>query len=342
MQHDPFVNDNILILFEGQDTPRSTQKREKEQRRPKPAKDASGWRHRFRKDLLEKQGGHCADCYQRKRLQFHKLYKGSDPTKADNYVLLCSDCIRKRKAQPKTKAGQRFRIRRDLVKKLGRKYRNLYMCPGCLKRKKLRLLRVNQDNDPSRESDYLLLCQDCIHKRIQERKKTRLWTRKPGKKNGISKTAMLASIRPLVFERDGKACVWCGAKEKLGLGPLIPPSRGGKLCFDNTVVTCQRCRGSKGSRLPLEYIWSEITLDYWLHEQLDDGVTVKNPGATASLNVHLIGEIAEFCARVTADDRVPPKHRKKAEFIHIRLSESDEDRRRERKAERADMGSWIK
>ena len=146
----------------------------------------------------------------------------------------------------------------------------------------------------------------------------------------------------MVFERDGKACVWCGSKENhLGLGPLTPPSRGGKLCFDNYVVTCQECRGAKGSKLPLEYIWGEITLDYWLHEQLDDGVTVHNPGAIARLNVHFIGEIAEFCARVTVDERVPLKYRKKVEWIHIRLSESDEDKCRERKAERADVGGWI-
>jgi len=146
--------------------------------------------------------------------------------------------------------------------------------------------------------------------------------------------AFLASIRALVFQRDGKACVWCGAKEKLGLGPLIPPSRGGKLCFDNYVVTCQKCRGAKGSKLPLEYIWGEISLDYWLHEQLDDSVIVKNPGARAKVNMHLVAEIQQYLHRIAAGEEMD---RSRAEKLSIKLSETDEDRRRER----AEIGSWI-
>jgi len=241
------------------------------------------------------------------------------------------------KERVKRQAKVRYRIKKALLEKLGRKYRGLYACIGCLKRKKLRLYRVNKSNDPPKESDYIFLCSDCIRKRIENQKKTRLWTRKPGKKKGISKTAMFASLRPLIFQRDGKACVWCGSKEKLGLGPLIPPSRGGKICFDNYVVTCQECRGAKGSKLPLEYIWGEITLDYWLHEQLDNEPT-SPPGVTQRVSLHLIAEISQFLMRTATNENIEGKIRNKAERLNIKLSETDEDRHRERKAE---VGSWI-
>jgi len=241
------------------------------------------------------------------------------------------------KKRTKGQARYRYRIKKTLLEKLGRKYRGLYMCPGCLKRKKLRLLRVHKVLNPSRESNYVLLCEPCIKKRQEKKKKTKLWSRGPGIKGGSpesKKIAFLNSIRALVFERDGSACVWCGAKENLGLGPLIPPSRGGKLCFDNYVVTCQECRGAKSDKLPLEYIWGEISLNYWLHEQLDDSVTVKNPGARAKINMHLVAEIQQYLHRIAAGEEID---RSKAERLSIKLSETDEDRKRER----AEVGSWI-
>lgn len=224
----------------------------------------------------------------------------------------------------------RYEIRKALLDKQGRKYADLYRCPGCLERKKLRLLRVNKDHNPPRESDYIFLCEPCIKKRQEKKKKTKLWSRGPGIKGGSpesQKIAFLASIRALVFERDDRACVWCGSKENLGLGPLVPPSRGGKLCFDNYVVTCQSCRGAKGGKLPLEHIWGEISLDYWLHEQLDDGVTVKNPGARAKVNMHLVAEIQQYLHRIAAGAEID---RSKAERLSIKLSQSDQDRKRER------------
>lgn len=218
----------------------------------------------------------------------------------------------------------RYFIRKALLNKQGGE------CPDCLERKKLRLVRVNKNGDKPGVSDYILLCDPCIKKRKEEQKKTKLWSRKPGVRGGSpgnSKISFFNSIRPLVFERDGKECVWCGAKEALGLGPLIPPSRGKKLCFDNYVVTCQKCRPAKGNKLPLEYIWDEISFKYWLTEQLTDEPVVKNPGARASVNMHLIAEIQQYLHRIAGGVEID---RSKAERLAIRLSETDEDRKRER------------
>lgn len=238
---------------------------------------------------------------------------------------------REKKPGPKTTAGWRYRIKKALLgEQLCRKYHGLYMCPGCFKRKKLRLYRVNKSNDLPKESDYLLLCDDCVAKKRAQGKKTKLWSRKPGSRGGSSQSTEIGffnSIRALVFERDGKVCVWCGGEEKLGLGPLIPRSRGGKLCFDNYVITCQRCRGSKGSKLPLEYVWGEISLDYWLHEQLDHEPTA-TPGVTVRVNMHLVAEIQQYLHRQAAGEEVD---RSKAERLAIKLSETNEDRARERR-----------
>lgn len=241
---------------------------------------------------------------------------------------------------PKTAAGWRYRIRRDLLDKQGRRWGDLFMCPGCLERKGLRLYRVNKNNDPPKESDYVLLCSDCVAKRIakrkEEEKKNKLWSRGPGVKGGSpenSKTAFFNSIRALVFERDGKECPYCGSKENLGLAALMPLSRGGKLCFDNYTVSCQKCRGARsGSKYskamtPLEYFWQREWLKGDLSESLDDEPVVKNPGARASVNMHLVAEIQQYLHRIAAGGEID---RSKAERLAIKLSETDEDRKKER------------
>lgn len=97
---------------------------------------------------------------------------------------------REKKPGPKTAAGWRYRIKKALLgEQLCRKYHGLYMCPGCFEHKKLRLYRVNRNHNPPRESDYLLLCSDCVTKKREEGKKTKLWSRKPGSRGGSPESA---------------------------------------------------------------------------------------------------------------------------------------------------------
>ena len=236
------------------------------------------------------------------------------------------------------------------IRKTLRARQNGY-CVGCDQRKKTRLYRLKKRNDLPAVNDYLLLCSGCIAKkradrdrerreernrRREEQKKTTGWIRKRKNRDKPSKEAIWARIRSLIFQRDGYKCVFCNTKEELGLTSLIAESKGGSVQFDNYVTCCQFCRCSKGNQLPLDFIWKREGFKCFLSESLDHTVTA-TPGATARLSLHFMGEIAGFCAKVTADDKVPPEHRKKAEFIHIRLSETDEDRHRER----AEVGSWI-
>lgn len=229
------------------------------------------------------------------------------------------------------------------IKKALRARQNGY-CPDCHQEKKTRLYRLKKTNDLPAVNDYLLLCSDCITKRRadkekqrqeerdrrrEEQKKTTEWIRKRKNRDKPSKEAIWARIRPLIFQRDDYKCVFCDTKEELGLTSLIPESKGGSVQFDNYVACCQFCRCSKGNKFPLNFIWDQISFKYWLTEQLYHEPAA-SPGATARLSLYFMGEIAGFCARVTADERVPSEHRKKAEFIHIRLSQSDEDKRKER------------
>lgn len=61
-------------------------------------------------------------------------------------------------------------------------------------------------------------------------------------------------FRDLVLDRDGHACVYCGAASvPLQLDHVIPRSRGGADTPDNLVACCKPCNTSKGARTPDEW-----------------------------------------------------------------------------------------
>ncbi|MBA7490763.1 hypothetical protein ES702_01306 [subsurface metagenome] len=237
--------------------------------------------------------------------------------------------------EDKGQALSRYFIKKALRDKLGRKWGGLYACPGCLERKELELYRVNKNGE--KESDYILLCGSCRQKRAEKRKEekkaNRKWRRRYVKGDGSSKISFYNKIRKQVYKRDGYKCVFCevlgeGKSPKtLGLAPLIPESKGGERCVDNYVACCAFHRPAKGDKLPLNYIWEKISFDYWMSEQLSDEPVVKNPGARVLVNMHLVAEIQQYFHRIAAGEEID---RSKAERLAIKLSETDEDRRRER------------
>lgn len=188
----------------------------------------------------------------------------------------------------------------------------------------VRLARVHKKKSKqSKESDFILLCHDCIIKRQEEKKqaKKRLWRRKAARRK-ITRGGFWNRIRPKVLKRDNYTCVWCGTKEKqkLGLGSLIPESRGGKLEFDNFVCTCQHCRPSKGNKLPLNFIFEAIDLDEYLKGELDQHLrVVADPGKYVQVRFYLVSEISEFLHRLTNDASIPSHSRTRAELLNIKL-----------------------
>ena len=51
-----------------------------------------------------------------------------------------------------------------------------------------------------------------------------------------------------IYARDGHACVYCGAADRLSLDHVIPRSKGGEDTPENLVTACQPCNSSKGDR----------------------------------------------------------------------------------------------
>lgn len=194
-------------------------------------------------------------------------------------------------------------------------------CAHCYRKTvPVRLARVHKKSKHPKESDYILLCHDCIIKRQDKRKqaKKRLWRRKASRHKS-TKGSFLNKIRKTVLQRDNYTCVWCDSKENLGLGPLIPLSRGGKLTFDNYITSCWHCRPAKGSRLPLEYIWRDIDIDEFLHEELDYALRVHDPGGNTTIRFRLFAEVSSFLHRLTNDDKIPSSTRTRAELLNVKL-----------------------
>lgn len=59
-------------------------------------------------------------------------------------------------------------------------------------------------------------------------------------------------IRPAkrrrIYERDGRACVWCGASGRLSLDHCRPHSRGGDNRPGNLVTACLSCNSARCNR----------------------------------------------------------------------------------------------
>lgn len=58
-----------------------------------------------------------------------------------------------------------------------------------------------------------------------------------------------ASVRQEVYDRDGLACLHCGATEPLSLDHIYPWSLGGSDEPDNLQTLCRPCNSRKGAKL---------------------------------------------------------------------------------------------
>lgn len=57
------------------------------------------------------------------------------------------------------------------------------------------------------------------------------------------------AIRLAVYERDGYACLHCGATEALSLDHIHPYSMGGEDTLENLQTLCRSCNSRKGARV---------------------------------------------------------------------------------------------
>lgn len=64
-----------------------------------------------------------------------------------------------------------------------------------------------------------------------------------------SRRVIPASLRAQVYDRDGRACVECGATAALTLDHIYPWSLGGEDAVDNLQTLCRPCNSRKGARV---------------------------------------------------------------------------------------------
>ncbi|WP_299805894.1 HNH endonuclease [Tardiphaga sp.] len=65
-------------------------------------------------------------------------------------------------------------------------------------------------------------------------------------------------IRQFIFDRDGRACTYCGAvDEPLHCDHVVPASRGGSNEPSNLTTACKPCNLSKNDRTPAEWLNSQ-------------------------------------------------------------------------------------
>ena len=217
-----------------------------------------------------------------------------------------------KKERQRCQAKERYYIKKVLLGKQGSK------CFDCWKKTTVRLVRVRKNSSQLKESDYRLLCHACIVKRQEEQK--RAYKPRSDVFTGKSQTGFFNFIRERVFERDGRKCVWCDSKQAIGLGSLIPLSRGGKLTFNNYVTTCQHCRPSKGNKLPLQFIDDGIAINEYLHGHLDHALKVDtDPGRYIKITFYLFAEVTQFLHKLTNNKSVSSQIRTRAEQLNIKL-----------------------
>ncbi len=62
-------------------------------------------------------------------------------------------------------------------------------------------------------------------------------------------------LRQFIFDRDGRACTYCGAAdEPLHCDHVVPASRGGSNEPENLTTACKPCNLSKHDRTPEEWL----------------------------------------------------------------------------------------
>jgi len=67
-------------------------------------------------------------------------------------------------------------------------------------------------------------------------------------------------LRQKIFDRDGRKCVICGAKEDLSIDHIIPRSKGGTNDPENLQTLCRSCNSSKKNREAAAILKDKITI----------------------------------------------------------------------------------
>ncbi len=62
------------------------------------------------------------------------------------------------------------------------------------------------------------------------------------------------STRHAIYHRDGCACVYCGATDRLSLDHVVPEEHGGSHAASNLVTACVPCNSARQHRTMREWL----------------------------------------------------------------------------------------
>lgn len=65
----------------------------------------------------------------------------------------------------------------------------------------------------------------------------------------VTRRSIPPRLRAQVYDRDGRACVACGAASDLSLDHIYPHSLGGEDTLENLRTLCRSCNSTKGARV---------------------------------------------------------------------------------------------
>jgi hypothetical protein len=82
----------------------------------------------------------------------------------------------------------------------------------------------------------------------------------------MSKQFVPASVRSLVYQRDGFRCCYCGGEDSLSVDHVHPESEGGPIDLRNLATCCRQCNSRKGTMPVSEFVnsaWHAYVRSAW-------------------------------------------------------------------------------
>lgn len=331
MQPDtPSTQDNISMTFDSQEEGESSQRKGKgkpgRKRLPEGPRTPSGWRYRIKKDLSQRQAGHCAECQEKKELCLYRSRNGSSPPNWSDYVLLCQGCRtgkRREKEEKRREARENQRRRREEQLRTEVWTRTPGKCGGSPESSKLNFLNFIRSQIFQRDGHRCVFCQT-------------------GKDLGLS---------PLIPESRGGQVTYsnyvcCCQRDRASKGRQFPLEFILKREFYPYCTTSDPedeitvHKSAAGTRISL-YLVAEVSR--FLHRLAAD----KNGEISQFLSRIMANNVLDIELKIEAErlrnklNELDRELRSKAEQLQIKLNETPEDKAKRRKAERASMNSWV-
>lgn len=335
MSNTPSVKDNSINILFSQDSYQSTQRKGEgkpgRKRLPEGPRSPAGWRYRIKKDLLQRQGGRCAECHKRKRLRLYRIKEYTGSPHWSDYILVCRDCHTKNEEEERKRKREEQSKKRleELKTRIWQRGPGRYGATP--ENSKAGFLQAIKPFILERDGNKCVFCETLGEKPKTEYNPVGVAALVPEKRGGKvcldNYVACCHSHRASKGEQTALEFIW--KKE------FLP------YCMDSDPedeITVHQSAG--GTRISL-FLVAEVSR--FLHR------------LTANKN----GEISQFLQRITADstldmelkieaeqlrskfNELDQKLRSKAERLRVKLDETPEDKARRKKAERASGSGWI-